>query len=185
MKLFTIGAVVLFMSILDVQATEVKIGGGMIFEHTIPGGVLAIDVPIPHKPLAISFSADYFKGSGHTSVPVSIKGLFRTHLGPKTAVYLGVGGGVVYSKSEATSGATTTTGSHLRAKAAVAGSHSSTDALAAAVAGLDVPISSNMGVFIEVSLDRALVSGAKNEVAAKGGVFFGLGHKGHKDDSHH
>lgn len=181
MKLFSICMLIVVACVVDAQATEVKVGGGMVFENSIPGGALAVDFHIPHKPLVISFAADYFKGSGHTSVPFSIKALLRTHLGPNVAAYLGGGGGLIYAKSD---GATGTTESHLAAKAAGTEGHSSTDALAAAVAGLDINVSPGMGVFIEVSLDRALVSGAPNEVAAKAGVFFGLGHHGH-DDGHH
>lgn len=177
-----------FLMVSPVRGTEVKIGGGMIFENSIPGVVAAVDIPIPHKPLAISLSADYFSGSGHTSVPFSVKGLFRTHLSPLVAAYLGAGGGVMYTKVDGshTSGTSTST-SHLSAKAAVGtGSYSSTSGLVAAVGGLDIKVSPDMGFFVEVSLDRALVSGAKNEVAAKGGIFFGLGHHGQSEtDVHH
>ncbi|MFT5365381.1 MAG: hypothetical protein ACI8V2_000318 [Candidatus Latescibacterota bacterium] len=147
------------------QATEVKLGGGMIFEGSVPGAAVAVDIPIPERPFAISFSADYFKKSGHTTMPLAVRGLYKAPVSEKADFYLGAGGGLVYTKVDA-HGAVPKV--------------SSTKGLFSSVGGIDLKLSDSFGLFGEITFDRALTSGAKNEIAAKGGIFFSLGsHGGH------
>lgn len=149
-----------FCAFSTAQATELKLGGGMIFEGSIPGAMVAVDIPIPERPLAISFSADYFKKSGHTTIPLAIRGLYKGPVSEKAYFYIGAGGGLFYSKDDAKGGVP---------------SHSSTKGLFSSVGGIDLKMSDKIGLFGEVTFDRALTSGAKNEIAAKGGIFFSLG----------
>ena len=146
------------------QATEVKLGGGLIFEGSVPGVAVAVDIPIPERPLAISFSADYFKKSGHTTVPLAIRGVYKAPVSEKADFYIGAGGGLFYSKEDAH-------GTVPR--------HSSTKGLFSSVGGIDLKLSDSIGLFGEITFDRALTSGARNEIAAKGGIFFSLGSHGH------
>ncbi|MBT5831269.1 MAG: hypothetical protein HOH77_13865, partial [Candidatus Latescibacteria bacterium] len=57
--------------------------------------------------------------------------------------------------------------------------HSSTKGLFSSVGGIDLKLSDSIGLFGEITFDRALTSGARNEIAAKGGIFFSLGSHGH------
>ena len=128
-------------------------GGGLIFEGSQLGGHASLVLPFSSKPAGVMIAAEYYKKSGVTTIPVSARGLYRVSVGEKSSLYLGLGTGFIYLKSD-------TGGISL----------SSTEALFSAVAGLNMKFSGPLGIFGEVTMDRAFVSGSDNNLAAKAGI---------------
>jgi len=92
-------------------------------------------------------------------VPVSARGLYNVNVGEKADVYLGLGSGLIYTKREIP-GSTA--------------SASSTKMLFSGVGGLKINMNEKLGLFGEVSLERALTSGADSNLAGKVGIAFTL-----------
>ena len=134
-----------------------RAGGGMIFDGSQPGGHVSVIVPFSDKPAGLMIAADYYKKSGVTTVPISARGLYSIPAGEKASIYLGVGSGLIYSKVDV--GVV---------------SASTTKGLISGVGGLKISSSEKVGFFGEISLERALTSGAKNNLAGKAGIVFTL-----------
>ena len=128
-------------------------GGGLIFEGKQIGGHVSLVLPFSSKPAGVMVAAEYYKESGVTTIPISARGLYRAPVGEKASLYLGLGTGFIYQKADA--GGV---------------SLSSTEALFSAVAGLNIKFSGPLGIFGEVTMDRAFVSGADSNLAAKAGI---------------
>ena len=134
-------------------------GAGMIFDNSQLGGHASLVVPFSSKPGGLMVAAEYYKKSGTTTIPISFRGLYTIKASNAT-VYLGVGSGFIYTK---------VTGAPVNA-AAAALSLASTKALFSAVGGMNFKFSGPLGAFAEVTLDRALTSGATNNWAGKAGI---------------
>jgi hypothetical protein len=134
------------------------LGGGVVFDGTVPGGGLAIDIPMGDQPVQISLGAEYYKKSGVTTIYAPVMGVYKTEASESAQIYFGAGSGIGYSKIS------------------ILGiSASSTNALAAGVGGIDFKVSDKMGIFAEVSYYRVFESGAANTIAGKAGISFSLG----------
>ena len=163
MKKFAIFAIaaMLCVSFAASQAdagAKIRVGGGMIFDGSIPGGGVAVDIPMSDKPYGITLSTEYYKKSGVTLMPVRIMAMFMTPAGEKADFYLGAGSGLYYTKVKI-----------------LAASASTTKALGTAVAGINFKASESFGIYIEGGIDRALTSGASNDIGARAGISFGVG----------
>ena len=132
-------------------------GAGMIFEDSQLGGHASLIVPFSNKPGGLMVAAEYYKKSGITTMPISLRGLY-TLKASSASIYLGVGSGIIYKKQ---SGTPTNA-----ARIALLG----TKPLFSAVAGLNFKFSGPLGAFAEGTLDRALSSGATNHWAGKAGI---------------
>ena len=100
-------------------------------------------------------AGEYYKESGRTTMPLSIRGLYKAS-GETASIYLGAGSGIIYVKDDN--------------PALTLLKLSETKMLFSAVVGLNFKFSGPLGIFGEGTLDRALTSGAKNNWAAKAGV---------------
>ena len=130
-----------------------RAGGGMIFENSQIGAHASLVLPFSSKPAGLMLAAEYFKDSGVTTIPVSARGLYKASVGAGS-IYVGVGSGLIYQKVDG----------------GVTPDLSSTELLFSAVAGLNLKFSGPLGLFGEVTIDRAIVSGADNNLAAKAGI---------------
>lgn len=150
----------LFMSVQADAQIALRGGVGMIFDGSQLGGHASLIVPFSGKPGGLMVSAEYYKKSGTTTMPLSARGLY-TLKASDMSIYLGLGSGIIYTKNDG----------GLRANAVVlAASLASTKPLFTAVGGLNFKFSGPLGAFAEVTLDRALTSGARNNWAGKAGV---------------
>jgi hypothetical protein len=138
-----------------------RAGGGMIFEGSQLGAHASLVVPFGSKPGGLMLAAEYYKKSGVETIPVSIRGLYKLNAS-SASVYLGMGSGFIYEQKVGT--ATSTTNVALNALS------SGTELLFSAVGGLNFKFSGPLGAFGEVTMDRALRSGADNHWAAKAGI---------------
>ncbi len=139
---------------VDVEAQlAFRVGGGMILENSQIGAHGSLVLPFSGKPGGVMLAAEYFRDSGVTTVPVSVRGLYKVSVSAGS-IYLGVGSGLIYRKDDD----------------AVIADPSSTEILFSAVAGLNLKFSGPLGLFGEVTMDRALVSGRDNNLAAKVGI---------------
>ncbi len=156
--LFVVLALLLVGSFSTAYAADIRLGGGVVFDGTVPGGGLAIDIPMGDRPIALSLGAEYYKKSGVTTIYAPVMGLYKTEAGESAQIYLGAGSGIGYSKIS------------------IAGvSASSTKALAAGVGGLNFKVGEKIGLFAEISYYREFVSGADNTIVGKAGISFSLG----------
>ncbi len=128
-------------------------GGGLIVDGSIIGGHASVILPFSSKPAGVMLAAEYYKDSGATIMPISARGLYRGAVGESLSLYVGIGSGFIYRKTE--------TGLV---------DFSSTKALLSAVLGFNKEMAGPIDLFCEGTLDRALVSGAKNHIAVKAGV---------------
>ena len=133
-------------------------GGGMIFEDSQLGGHASLIVPFSDKPGGLMVAAEYYKKSGFTTIPISLRGLY-TLKASAASIYIGIGSGFIYTKQD---------NAPVNAAAIVAGL--GTKALFSAVGGLNLKFSGPLGAFAEMTLDRALTSGANNNWAGKAGI---------------
>jgi hypothetical protein len=143
-------ALLLVGSFSTAYAADIRLGGGVVFDGTVPGGGLAIDIPMGDRPIALSLGAEYYKKSGVTTIYAPVMGLYKTEAGESAQIYLGAGSGIRYSAS-------------------------STKALAAGVGGLNFKVGEKIGLFAEISYYRVFVSGADNTIVGKAGISFSLG----------
>jgi len=154
-KLLAVGIVVLGLMSLSAQVDAqmaLRGGVGAIFDPTQYGGHASLVLPFSSKPGGVMLSAEYYKKSGVTTVPVAARGLYKAS-GESASMYLGLGTGLIYSKND--------TGVI---------NLSSTKLLFSAVVGVNIKFSGPLGLFGEGTLDRALTSGARNNWAAKAGL---------------
>ena len=126
-------------------------GGGMIFEDSQLGGHASLIVPFSDKPGGLMVAAEYYKESGFTTIPISLRGLY-TIKASDASIYIGIGSGFIYTKLD---------------NAPV---NAAAKALFSAVGGLNFKFSGPLGAFAEVTMDRALTSGATNSWAGKAGI---------------
>lgn len=156
-------ATVLGIGLFSVQTADAQIalraGGGMIFEGSQLGAHASLVVPFGSKPGGLMLAAEYYKDSGVETIPISIRGLYKL-TASDASIYVGMGSGLIYEK---VAGAPVT-GTN------VALSLSSTEVLFSMVGGMNFKFSGPLGAFGEVTLDRALRSGATNHWAAKAGI---------------
>ena len=146
--------VVFCTSQVDVEAQlALRAGGGMIFEDSQIGAHGSLVLPFSNKPAGVMLAVEYFKDSGVTTIPVSARGLYKASVGAGS-IYIGVGSGLIYRKDDG----------------AVTADLSSTELLFSTVAGINLKFSGPLGLFGEVTMDRALVSGRDNNLAAKAGI---------------
>lgn len=157
--LIALGVCALLMSAFSTSHAQVALRGGMglIFEHSQFGGHTSIIIPFSSKPAGAMISAEYYKEGNVTTIPVSVRGLYRLSVDDRTSLYMGAGTGFIYAKVE---------GGGI--------SISDTEALGTAVVGVNKRFSGPTGIFAELSVDRALVSDANNNFAVKAGVSFTL-----------
>ena len=148
-------AILMLIAAADTAHAQVALrgGAGLIFDGTVFGGHASAILPFSSKPAGVMVAAEYFKKSGVTTIPISLRGLYRASVGEDASLYAGLGSGIIYIKTE-------TGGVDL----------SSTKALFSSVIGLNKPLSGALGLFAEVTLDRALTTGADNNFAAKAGI---------------
>ena len=159
LMIFAIAAVMCaaMVSQADAQPTF-RVGGGLIFDGTVWGGGAAVDMPLGDRPFGLGLSTEYYKKSGVTFMPVRVLAMIKNPAGDQADFYAGVGSGIYYSK------------------VSVAGfSASTTKALATGVAGINFRATESFGVYGEVGYDRALTSGASNDISARVGISFGGG----------
>ncbi|MBS14674.1 MAG: hypothetical protein CME19_24185 [Gemmatimonadetes bacterium] len=133
---------------------ELRGGAGMIFDGTQPGIHGSLILPFSSKPAGLLASVDYYKKSGVTTVPVTARGLYNINVGESTKAYFGVGSGVIYIS----------TGTGFL-------QDSSTKAIMSGVFGIKGKAEGAFGFFGQVSVERALTSGASTELAAQAGVY--------------
>ena len=136
-----------------------RAGGGMIFEGSQLGAHASLVVPFGSKPGGLMLAAEYYKDSGVETIPISIRGLYKMNAG-EASVYLGMGSGLIYQKLAGTANNVGNIALNL----------SSTEVLFSMVGGMNFKFSGPLGAFGEVTLDRALKSGATNHWAAKAGI---------------
>ena len=122
------------------------------------GGHASLIVPFSDKLGGLMVAAEYDKESGFTTIPISLRGLY-TLKASEASIYIGVGSGFIYTKLD---------NAPVNAGAIVAGL--GTKALFSAVGGINFKFSGPLGAFAEVTLDRAMTSGAKNIWAGKAGI---------------
>ena len=150
-------ACLIALLMLSVSASNAQIalraGGGMIVEDSQVGVHGSLVLPFSSKPAGVLISAEYYKDSGVTTVPLSARGLYKVVLG-SGSIYIGLGSGLIYRKVDGVAGPDI----------------SSTKALFSSVAGINFKFSGPLGAFGELTMDRALVSGADNNLAIKAGV---------------
>ena len=158
-KVSIFGVIVLGLMSLSAQVDAqmaLRGGVGAIFDPiTQYGGHASLILPFGSKPGGVMLAAEYYKKSGETTIPISIRGLYKAS-GESASMYLGVGTGLIYKKSSGT--------------LARLISASQTKLLFSAVVGVNIKFSGPLGLFGEGTLDRALTSGAKNNLAAKAGL---------------
>lgn len=156
-------ATVLGIGFFSTQTAEAQIalraGGGMIFEGSQLGAHASLVVPFGSKPAGLMLAAEYYKESGVETIPISARGLYKLSAGG-TSVYVGLGSGLIYEK---VAGAANNAGN-------VALNLSSTEILFSAVSGVNFKFSGPIGAFGEITMDRALRSGATTHWAAKVGI---------------
>jgi len=133
-------------------------GGGMIFEDSQLGGHASLIVPFSDKPGGLMVAAEYYKESGFTTIPISLRGLY-TIKASDASIYIGIGSGFIYTKLD-----------NAPVNAAAIAVGLGTKALFSAVGGLNFKFSGPLGAFAEVTMDRALTSGATNNWAGKAGI---------------
>ncbi|MBT3605397.1 MAG: hypothetical protein HOE48_25600 [Candidatus Latescibacteria bacterium] len=146
----------LFSTQADAQMA-LRAGGGMIFEGSQLGAHASLVIPFGSKPGGLMLAAEYYKKSGVETIPVSIRGLYKVNAG-SGSIYLGMGSGFIYEQN---------VGSNLNTANVL---KSGTELLFSAVSGVNLKFSGPLGAFGEVTLDRALRSGATNHWAAKAGI---------------
>ena len=156
---FVVLALLLVGSFSTAYAADVRLGGGLIFEDTVWGGGLAIDIPVGDRPVVATIGADYYKKSPVTAMYVPVMLVYKTEAGESAQIYLGAGSGLGYVKIDL----------------AALGSASSTKVLGCGVVGINFKISEKMGIFAEGNYYRLMTSGADNDLAAKAGISFSLG----------
>lgn len=171
-KLVIAGLAVLFLAAVstafaaDETKATIKIGGGVIFDGTVPGGGLGVDINISEKPAAIEIFFDYFNKSGVTMVPAGVRFLYKAPVAEKKAgVYFGAGGGIGYWKMPSVTLLGVTIGG------------STTKGLVTALFGVNIKAGEKAGIFIEGAYYRMLTSGASNDVAGRAGISFNVGSK--------
>jgi hypothetical protein len=130
-----------------------RAGGARIFDGSQPGGHVSLILPFSSKPAGVMIAADYYKKDGLTTAPISARGLYNLPVGEAADIYLGIGSGFIYTKNDAGTV-----------------SLSSTEILFSAVGGLRLNLNSKFGVFGEMSMERALISNAENNLAGKVGI---------------
>ena len=135
-----------------------RAGGGMIFENSQIGAHGSLVLPFSSKPAGVMLAAEYFKDSGVTTIPLSVRGLYKASVGA-WSIYVGAGSGLIYRKVDGT-----------RVTDSPPADLLSTKLLFSAVAGLNLKLSGPLGLFGEMTVDRAIVSGADNNLAAKAGI---------------
>lgn len=150
----------LFSAQADAQMA-LRAGGGMIFEGSQLGAHASLVIPFGSKPGGLMLAAEYYKKSGVETIPVSIRGLYKANAG-SGSIYVGMGSGFIYEQKVGTPINTTNVGVNVL--------KSGTELLFSAVSGLNLKFSGPLGAFGEVTLDRALRSGATNHWAAKAGI---------------
>ena len=152
-------AILIATSALVIRPSEAqasfRLGIGAILDGTQPGAGIAFDVPTGDRPYGILISADYYTKSGAVTAPVRGIAIYESPAGASANFYFGAGTGLIYTKKP------------------VSGfSVSSTKALITGVAGI-IKNFESMGLYAEVSMDRALTSGTKNITSVRIGISFG------------
>jgi hypothetical protein len=150
----------LFSAQADAQMA-LRAGGGMIFEGSQLGAHASLVIPFGSKPGGLMLAAEYYKEGDVETIPVSLRGLYKLKAG-SASVYLGMGSGFIYEQTVGTP----TNATNVAFNALSSG----TELLFSAVSGLNFKLSGPLGAFGEVTLDRALRSGATNHWAAKAGI---------------
>lgn len=153
-----LAGLLLFSTRADAQIA-LRAGGGMIFEGSQLGAHASIVVPFGSKPSGLMLAAEYYKESGVETIPISVRGLYKVNAS-SASIYLGMGSGLIYQKLAGTANNAGNIALNL----------SSTELLFSVVSGLNFKFSGPLGAFGEVTLDRALKSGATNHWAAKAGI---------------
>lgn len=143
----------------DAQPT-IRVGGGLIFDNTVWGGVAAVDIPISEEtPIFISPFLEYYRKSGVNTIPFGANVLYKAPLGADSGTfYIGAGGGGI----NVNKGAGTTY-------------------VIDAVGGIQFPLGESLNIYGEVKYMYA--SKKKNniktidlsDVGAAVGISFGLG----------
>lgn len=158
MRRMVLGVLLAVMVLGSAKQADAQIalrgGAGMIFDGSQLGGHVSMVLPFSNKPAGLMLAGEYYKKSGVTTVPLSARGLYKLSAGG-ASVYIGLGSGLIYTKV---------------AGATAASNISSTKFLFSGVGGINFKFSGPLGAFAEVTLDRALVSGAKNNFAGKAGL---------------
>ena len=147
-----VGLLTLTAGASDAQLA-LRAGGGMIVEDSQIGAHGSLVLPFSSKPAGVMISAEYYKDSGVTTFPLAARGLYKVVLG-SGSIYIGIGSGLIYRKVDGAAGPDI----------------SSTKALFSGVAGINLKFSGPIGAFGEITMDRALVSGADNNLALKAGI---------------
>lgn len=156
--LFVVLALLLVGSFSTAYAADIRLGGGVIFDGTVWGGGMAIDIPVGDRPFVATIGADYYKKAPVTGIYVPVMAVYKTEAGENAQIYIGAGSGLGYAKIDV-----------------LGVSASSTKALASGVAGINIKIGEKMGIFAEANYYRMMTSGADNDLAAKAGISFSLG----------
>ena len=137
-----------------------RTGAGVIFEDRKPGVGASIGYRVPRKSVAVEAFIDYFSKSGDSQIPAGIRFLYvSSGAKQKTMGYMGVGGGVGYSKFNPEPFT----------------SMSKTLGLLSAVFGFQVRTAPRAGLFLEATMNRLLTANATTDLAGRVGLFVRIG----------
>ena len=132
---FVVGSLFLWTGSVS-AAGSFKIGGGMFFDNSIPGGHISIDIPVGEGSFVISPFADIFHKSETKLYGGGINALIKRPAGESSQFYIGGGGGLANVKIEVSAGTATV-------------SASKTGAMANVVAGLEFGVGEKASIFAQ------------------------------------
>ena len=156
-KILVVLAVALCLVAIQTTANaqvDIRVGGGLIFDNTVPGGGAAVDIALTES-IQISPFADYFHKNSTDIIPLGVNVKLTGPLGESDALfYVGVGGGMVRVD----------TGTSVN------------KLLIDAVGGIDYPATEKIYIYMEGRYMWA-ADDALNDVAAFAGIKFSVGEK--------
>jgi hypothetical protein len=135
-----------------------KIGGGIYFEETTPGGHISIDIPVGEGSFMISPFADLFHKSELKLYSGGVNILMKKPAGESGQIYYGVGGG--FSKVEVTDQGV---------------SVSKTEAMANGVLGFEFSVSDRAAIFLQGKYIATFGDIKARNGAVTAGIAFGFG----------
>ena len=132
-----------------------RIGGGVYFDETVPGGHLSIDIPVGGGKFAISPFADIFSKDILKIYGGGVNIMLKREAGEKSTVYFGAGGGV--------------------ASVDVAKAGSKTQSMGNAVVGLEFSVGEKASIFVQGKWIGTFGDYELRNFAGQAGVSFSFG----------
>ena len=144
----------------DAEATQLKIGGGLVLDPTAWGGHISVDIPLGSSyPTYLAPYADLYRDGGSNLIPLGVALLYKAPLTDLFGtVYFGAGGGILRFTQATALGVL----------------EDAFDPMVSAGGGIHLDFSEKTGVFIQARWFRRFESGARNEVSIHAGISFQL-----------